>query len=123
MNSTNLLMRILLKLMAAVYNRRESKRAYLKGADGWINFSIGFRTEDGSVTAALTFRDGKVTVLGSIPADADSAIIFKDRKAVMDAINLPPNEMVLFLIKGKDAHRGKLRVSESLQLLRFPAPA
>ncbi len=108
MNSTNLLIRILLKLMAAVYNRRESKRAYLKGADGWINFSIGFRTEDRSVTAALTFRNGKVTVHGSIPEGADSVIIFKDRAAVMDAINLPPNELILFLIKGRMRLEGSM---------------
>jgi len=108
MNITNILIRVLLGLMAALYNRRESKRAYLKSTDGWINFSIGFRTEDGSVTAALAFRDGRVSVCGSIPEGADSIIIFKDRKTVMEAINLPPNELILFLIKGKMRLEGSM---------------
>jgi pyruvate formate-lyase/glycerol dehydratase family glycyl radical enzyme len=108
MNGANMLIHFLLRLMAGIYSNISSKHVYLKGADGWINFTIGFRTEDGSVTAALSFRDGRVSVLGSIPEHADCVIIFKDRKAVMDAINLPPNELILFLIRGRMRLEGSM---------------
>jgi hypothetical protein len=101
MNPTNFLVRFLLHLMAAIYNRRPSKREFLKGEDGWINFTIGVRTENGKVNSAVRFLNGKVTVLPAIPADADSTLIFRDGKSIMEGINLPPNELVLFLTKGK----------------------
>ncbi len=101
MNFTNILVRSLLRLLAAIYNRRPSKNAYLRGDDGWINFSIGVRTEDLSVESAIRFHDGTVSVMKKIPGDIDSILIFKDNASIMEAINLPPNEMVLFLIKGR----------------------
>ncbi len=101
MNFTNILVRFLLHLMAAIYNRRPSKRAYLGGVDGWINFSIGVRTEDSKIESAIRFQDGTVTVMKKIPGDIDSILIFRDGASIMEAINLPPNEMVLFLIKGR----------------------
>jgi pyruvate formate-lyase/glycerol dehydratase family glycyl radical enzyme len=110
-NYTNLLIRALLQLMASIYNLRPSKRAYLKSADGWINFIQGFRTEDGSVRAALKAKDGKLSVLGSIPKTADSVIVFKDRQTIMEAINLPPNELILFLLKGTMRIEGNLVVA------------
>ena len=110
-NYTNLLVRALLQLMASIYNFRPSIRAYLKGADGWINFVQGFRTEDGSVRVALRAKDGKLSVLGSIPNTADSVIVFKDRETIMEAINLPPNELILFLLKGRMRIEGSLVVA------------
>ena len=104
-NYTHLLVRALLQLMASIYSLRPSKRAYLKGADGWINFVQGFRTEDGSVRVALKAKDGKLSVLGSIPKTADSVIVFKDRQTIMKAINLPPNELILFLLNSFPFHR------------------
>ncbi|OHD66165.1 MAG: hypothetical protein A2176_07950 [Spirochaetes bacterium RBG_13_51_14] len=59
MNFTNILARILLHLMAAIYNRRSSMREYLKSDKGWINFTIGIRIEDGSIGSAVRFRYGK----------------------------------------------------------------
>ncbi|MBP7737148.1 MAG: formate acetyltransferase [Spirochaetes bacterium] len=101
MNSTNILVRFLLHMMAAIYNRQPTKRALLGSDDGWINFTIGVRTEDAAVESAIRFRDGSVTVMKGIPADADSVLVFKDGASIREAINLPPNEMVLFLIKGR----------------------
>ncbi|MBN2160716.1 MAG: formate acetyltransferase [Spirochaetes bacterium] len=101
MNFTNILVKILLHLMAAIYSRIPSKRQYLKSADGWTNFCIGIRTENRSVMAAVRFNDGRVSVMGSIPEGVDSVLIFRDGKAVMEALNLPPNELVMFLTKGK----------------------
>lgn len=101
MNFTNIFVRFLLRLMAVIYNRRPSKNAYLRGIDGWINFTIGVRTENSGVRAAIRFRDGTVSVMKKIPGDADSVLVFRDGASIMEAINLPPNEMVLFLIKGR----------------------
>lgn len=101
MNLANALVRGLLQLMASIYTFYPPKRSALKGVDGWIDFTVGFRTEDHSVTAALRAKGGRVRALGSIPAGSDGVIVFKDRKAVMDAINLPPNELILFLIQGR----------------------
>ena len=61
--STNIMIHMLLRLMAAGYNLWGPLNAYLKSDMGWINFSLGIRTENDSVTAGIIFHEGNVTVI------------------------------------------------------------
>ena len=69
---TQRLVRALLRLMAFQFNHRSSVRRWLETDDGWINFTIGLRTEDRGVSAGVTFADGRVTVLPEAPEDAET---------------------------------------------------
>ena len=53
---TNILLNTLLKVFAANFNFRPGLKKYLKSDLGWINFSIGFRTDSGSVSSAVIFK-------------------------------------------------------------------
>ncbi len=59
---TNLGAHLLLRVMAANFNLRPALRKYLRGAEGWLNFSIALQTESGSVAQRIEFRDGRAYV-------------------------------------------------------------
>jgi len=75
-SSTNLIAGGLLRPMAANFNLRSSIKEYMRSDGSWIDFTIGFRTENSSVERAVRFRGGKAKVLASIPIDADATMIF-----------------------------------------------
>ena len=107
---------ILLRLMAVQFRLRPSLRKYLKGVDGWINFSIGFKTHSPSVTQSITFRDGRIKVAGSIPDDADIVLTFRDEAAFVDMFTLPPNEALNLVLKNRVSLHGN---PNYLQLFNF----
>ncbi|MBF0226157.1 MAG: pyruvate formate lyase family protein [Desulfobacterales bacterium] len=98
---TNLLANLLLKIMAFNFNYRSSLNSYLKSRDGWINFSIGFSTENKSVAQSLIFYNGKVRVISNILKNIHAQLIFKDDSVVMEMLRLPPNEVINLLLKSK----------------------
>lgn len=66
--STDFLAHILLLLMAANYNLKPSLRKYLKTEHGWLNFSVGVRTENNTVERAIINNSGGgVTLSGGEP--------------------------------------------------------
>ncbi|MCP4002588.1 MAG: formate acetyltransferase [bacterium] len=102
--------------MAAQFTLRPSLRKYLKGVDGWINFSVGLKTSSGKVTQSITFRDGRITVRGKIPEDADIVLHFKDETAFVEMFTLPPNEALNLVLKNRVALDGN---PNYLQLFNF----
>ncbi len=50
------------KFFALNFNNRPSLKKYLKGDDGWLNFTFGIKTESGSMEQAMRFENGKVIV-------------------------------------------------------------
>ncbi len=106
----------LLRVMATQFRLRPSLRKYLKGIDGWINFSVGMKTQSGKVKQSITFRDGRITVKGSIADDADIVLDFKDEDAFVDMFTLPPNEALNLVLKNRVALEGN---PNYLQLFNF----
>ncbi|MFZ2631757.1 MAG: hypothetical protein WA081_11765 [Desulfosalsimonadaceae bacterium] len=82
----------LLLLMAVLFNRRPSLNLYLKGVDGWMDFTIAFRTETGSVRQAAVFKNGKMSVKSGIPENADAVLGFQDESALLEMLRTTPNE-------------------------------
>lgn len=113
---TNVMVHLLLKLMAAVYNRRASLKEYLRWDGGWMNFSIGIETEKGTVRQGISFRDGRVSVHPFVPEKADAVLVFMDEAAVRKMVSSPPNELFNLLMKNRMVPRGNLA---HLQLFNF----
>jgi len=107
---------LLLKLMAGLYNRRASLREYLRWDGGWINFSIGVETEQGTVRQGITFCDGRVTVHPFVPEGAEAVLVFMDEAAVRNMVSSPPNELFNLLMKNRVVPRGSIAY---LQLFNF----
>ena len=91
----------LLKLMALLFNRRPALNRYLKGLYGWTNFTVGFATVAGGVRQAARFYNGRMSVLGEIPEDADVVIRFADEAALMEMLRVTPNEVLNLILKNR----------------------
>jgi len=107
---------ILLRLMAMLFNYRPSLNRYLKSTDGWINFTVGFATENGTVEKAMIFRDGRVSVSGYIPADVDVVMRFVSDSTLKEMLRITPNEMLNLIMKNKMILDGNMTY---LQLFNF----
>jgi len=105
--SANLLVTVLLNIMAASFNRRRALRKYLASDEGWLNFTVGIRTETGSVENAISFRDGNVSVTRRIPNDADVVMIFASDAALKKLLTAPTTEQVYMLLKSEMTTEGK----------------
>ena len=99
--STHVMIQMLLRLMAASYNLWGSLNSYLRSDTGWINFTLGIRTENDSVRAGISFLDGSVTVRGDIPADADVVLHFSSDIAVKKLLSATPTEQIFMMLKSE----------------------
>ena len=98
---THLLITTLLRTMAANFNLRPGLRKYLASDRGWFDFTIGIRTETGSVATAIRFRDGRARVLKSIPGDCDLVLIFASDAAVRKLLFATPTEQIFMIMRSE----------------------
>jgi len=104
--ATQLLVNGLLKVLAFQFNNRRKLNRYLAGDDGWLNFSVGLRTEDNAVRAGLRFHDGRVTVLTTLPESIDTVMIFAHASVMMEMLRATPNEVLVLLMHNKIRTQG-----------------
>ena len=93
--------RLLLRLMAVNFNSRPALRKYLRAEDGWLNFSVGFRTEDDAVHASISFRDGKVSTSSTIDHGTDTQLVFSSTDAIWHMLRVTPNEVLNMLMHNR----------------------
>ena len=98
---TNLLLNTLLKVFAANFNLRPKLKKYLQSDQGWIDFSIGFCTDSATVSAAVIFKNGKVSVFKTIPSPVDTLLTFYSEKAVIRLLSATPTEQIFMVLKGE----------------------
>ncbi|MBU0993937.1 MAG: formate acetyltransferase [Proteobacteria bacterium] len=109
---TNTIAHLFLQFLAANYNFRPSFRKYLKSEEGWINFTLGIRTENRTVAQAIQFKDGKARVLSKIPDRTDSALIFKDDSIIKKVAGSPPNELMNYIMTNQVIPEGNLAYTQ-----------
>ncbi|OQA89775.1 MAG: Benzylsuccinate synthase alpha subunit [bacterium ADurb.Bin236] len=107
-NGTNLLTHGLLQLMAASFNFRPRIRALLRSADGWMNFTVGVRTEDGSTAQSIRFVNGFAFAIPDAPPDADATLIFKDEESLRLMLDRTPDEVMRMLLTSELRIAGNL---------------
>jgi hypothetical protein len=98
-SAMQLVVKLLLRLMAASFRYRPALRKCLKSDQGWIDFTAGIRTRSGSVETAIRFHQGRVSVLGAIPPDTDIALVFKSDAAVRKFLTATPTTQVYMALK------------------------
>ncbi|MDY6822834.1 MAG: pyruvate formate lyase family protein [Thermodesulfobacteriota bacterium] len=113
---SNTLTRLFLKFFAFNFNVRPRLNRYLRCDDGWLNFTFGIKTENSSVEQALTFTNGLVRLLKAYPPMPDAQLIFRDETAMMEAVRMPPNKLMVTLMENRMVTRGNLGY---LQLFNF----
>ena len=112
----NTLAGFLLKLMALNFNMRARLKAYMKDEDGWINFAVGIQTDTGTVSRAIIFSDGKVSVTRQIPENVDVTLRFSNDDALIEMLGITPNEMLTMILHNRMLLDGNLA---ALQLFNF----
>lgn len=108
---------VALRLLAVTLHRIPSMRRWLRGVDGWIDFSIALATEDGGVAHTMRFEGGKVSVQRGIAQDADTKLIFRDESVLRALLKLPPNEVLNLLMRGDLRSEGNLSYLSLFELL------
>ena len=111
-NIADIATHLLLKTMAFHFNLFPRFRKYLVSDDGWINFSLGMRTETGTVEQCIVFEDGRVRVSGKIPENVDVEMIFQDNEVLKSMTELPPNEVLNLILKNKLTLKGNLAYAQ-----------
>lgn len=107
-NMADIATHMALQTMAFHFNHLPKFRKYLKSDHGWINFSLGMRTEEGNVRQCIIFHDGRVRVSSDIPDDVDTEMVFADNGTLKDMASLPPNEVLNLVLKNRLIVRGNL---------------
>lgn len=91
----------LLKTMAAVFNNRKKYNAYLYTTDGPVDFTVGFKTETGTVDKAIRFRDGRAQALKTTPEERDVVLRFRDDRTLFEMLTITPNEMMALILDNR----------------------
>lgn len=104
---------MLLGIVAAGFTFRRSYHQYLKTSEGWIDLTVGLRTESRSVECAIRFKDGRVSVLGRIPEKTDVTIVFRSDAVVKKLLAATPSDQIFMLLKSE------MRVEGSMMYLNL----
>ncbi len=104
----NLIVNALLRLMAANFNLRPKLRKWLKGTDGWINFTVGIRSRDNSVKQSIYFHEGRVRALWGIRRKTDTALVFRTPRMILKMLTVTPDEMMIMLVESRMNTEGNL---------------
>ncbi len=113
---TRSLTHVLLNVMAMMYNHRKSLRQTLRTVDGWQDFIIGFRTENRGVEKAAVFNQGAMTILNTIPDNADAVLEFMDESTLLNMLRVTPNEVLNLILENRMVLTGNL---SALQLFNY----
>ncbi len=92
---------LLLRLMALQYNTRPRLRRLLRGADGWIDFTVGIAVEGGAVARTVRFASGKVSTSRGIAPAADVVLRFRDDAALRTMLLGTPNEVMTLILRSE----------------------
>ncbi|MCG8635591.1 MAG: pyruvate formate lyase family protein [Desulfobacterales bacterium] len=106
LSPTHILVKVLLKIMAACFNLRPSLRKSLESDTGWIDYSAAIKTRSGSVSACIRFSLGRASVTGTAPADADICLVFKSDRQVRRFLTASPTEQIYMILKNDFYTRG-----------------
>lgn len=103
--------------MALCYSHIEAFRKYLLTDEGWLDFSVGIRTENNSVAQTICFRNGRARVKPGVTDEATVQLILMDEETLKQMASLPPNEVLLLLLKSKMVTRGNMAYLELFNFL------
>ncbi len=108
LHKQQMLLRGFLGYIASMFNTNPALRDEMMGTQGWINLSVGMKSDDDSAKGAIIFKDGKVRVLDDIPRDADCTLIFSTPKDLIDQMDASPDEAYRMILTGRVRTEGNI---------------
>lgn len=100
-----------LSFIANRFNVSKVLQSELKGTQGWINLSLGMKSDDNSIAAAIVFKNGRVSVFSEIPDDVEAVIIFKTADDLLNLTDATPDEMYKMILFGVMRTEGNIMLT------------
>ena len=104
----HVLVGLLLRVLSAQFNLRPSLKNELKSDSGWINFSVGIRTEDDLLKVVVIFQNGKVRVSSKKGQKPDVWMIFKSPGSVLKLLGATPTQQIHMILQSELRTEGNL---------------
>lgn len=101
MKRVQTLVGLLLRTMALLFFVRPSLRALLRGRDGWLDFSVGFTTQAGTVAWTLSCGQGRLRVHRGLRSDVDVTLRFADDAALLAMLRSTPQELLDLILRNR----------------------
>lgn len=97
-----------LTLFALCFNSDPGLQSELKGTQGWIDLSVGLRSEDGKVEQAVIIKNGVVSVESPAPSHVDTMVTFADESTVATYLGAKGDILINLVLTGKVKVGGNL---------------
>lgn len=107
-SETQLALDAFLGSMAYAFNTTPDLQEEMKGTQGWLNVSLGLRSEDHSVQGAIIFKDGEVNAFNMIPDYVDCTLIFKTPDDIIAQMLASPDEAFRMILMGRVRTEGNV---------------
>lgn len=91
----------LLRLMAFQFNHRSAIREVLRVDGGWLDFTLGVRTERDTVRAGIRFESGRARAFADLPPSPDTTLVYADESALLQMLRVTPNEVLNLLMRNR----------------------
>lgn len=104
----NLITHTALGAMAFAFNHSRALKRRMKNSDGWINFSVGIRTGNGTVAQTVSFREGRVIVSKGVNGSADVVLEAADDSVLKELASAPPSEVLNMMLRNRIVIEGNL---------------
>jgi formate C-acetyltransferase len=96
------------QLLAETLHSTPALERELRGTQGWLEATIGFRSEDGRLEQAVVIRKGRIRVKEYIPADADVTIVFARAEDALAQLQASPDEAYKMILRGQIRTEGNV---------------
>ena len=106
-----------LGFIAGKFNTSPALQKELKGTQGWINLSLGMKSDDHLLESAIVFKDGVATVLKKIPEDVESIIIYKTSDDLSKMTEATPDELYRMMLTGMMRTEGNMMLASLFSYL------
>ncbi|MCX5849169.1 MAG: hypothetical protein NTW65_06940 [Deltaproteobacteria bacterium] len=106
-----------LGFIASRFNTSLALQEELKGTQGWINLSLGMKSDDGLLESAIVFKNGVVSVLKKIPDDVETVIIYKTSDDLLKMTDATPDEMYKMMLIGIMRTEGNIMLASLFNYL------
>ena len=113
----NALVHVLLTALAANYTLRPGLRKWLKGKNGWIDFSVVVRSRDNRVRQTIIFRKGRVRVRWGIWGEPDCGLVFRTPRHVLEMLQASPSQVLVMLVQNRMNTQGNLAYANLFNFL------
>ena len=106
-----------LGFIAGKFNTSPTLQEELKGTQGWINLSLGMKSDDDLLEGAIVFKEGVVSVLKKIPDDVETIIIYKTSDDLLKLTDATPDEMYKMMLIGIMRTEGNIMLASLFNYL------